>query len=73
MVGSPNLPDLVTFHQSEARGVYVGELGATKAVKHLKDLSVVVHVHVEEAKTIPVVEECPEGPSCLLSVPVEKP
>ena len=46
MVGSPHLSDLVTLHQSEARGVYVGELGATEAVKHPKGFSVVVHVHV---------------------------
>jgi len=73
MVSSPHLSDLVTFHQAEARGVYVGELGATEAVKHSQGLSVVVHVHVEDAKTIEVVEESSEGSSRLLSVPVEKP
>jgi hypothetical protein len=73
MVGSPHRPDLVTFHQAEARGVYIGELGATQAVKHLKSLSVVVHVHVEDAKTVQVVEASSEGSSRLLAVPVEKP
>ncbi len=73
VIGRPDLPDFVAFHEAQTGGINVGQFAAAQTVQHPPDLSVMGHVGVKDRQTVQVVDEPEKRASRLFAVSMQKP